>query len=213
MTDPTPKPRWYRLTPDRFVIGLLIVECLLWLEELMPLAARFIPQAICVNKKARVWVTAYDAAVFLAVHEYFTKNPLPENSNPVARWQGLWQAMYKCGDVTRAFDPKRFAFLRNLISDAGGVEWIDHKYIPGSGGIKGKCCKWKASDDMMDEMAEYTVVVSNSNTISNSSSIHFRSKPEIRPTRVMANLESLRLKWESEDLERIMRPPKVQMAA
>ena len=185
------------------------------IEELMPLAAQFVPRPICVNRKARVWVTAYDAAVFLAVHEYFTKNPLPENSNPVARWQGLWQAMYKCGDVTRAFDPKRFAFLRNLISDAGGVEWIDHKYIPGSKGegIKGKCCKWKASDDMMAEMAEF----GSNNTNSNRSSIHFRSNPEaidvIRPERVMANLECLLRKWESEDLERIMRPPKVQMAA
>ena len=29
----TPRPRWYRPTPDRLVIGLLIVECLLWLSE------------------------------------------------------------------------------------------------------------------------------------------------------------------------------------
>ena len=33
MTDLTSKTRWYRLTPDRFVIGLLAVECLLWLSE------------------------------------------------------------------------------------------------------------------------------------------------------------------------------------
>jgi len=33
MTDTTPKPRWFRLTPDRLVIGLLVVECLLWLSE------------------------------------------------------------------------------------------------------------------------------------------------------------------------------------
>ena len=33
MTDPAPKPRWFHLTPDRFVIGLLIVVCLLWLSE------------------------------------------------------------------------------------------------------------------------------------------------------------------------------------
>ncbi len=33
MTDPAPKTRWYRLTPDRLVIGLLFVECLLWLSE------------------------------------------------------------------------------------------------------------------------------------------------------------------------------------
>ena len=33
MTDPAAQLRWYRLTPDRFVVGLLVVECLLWLSE------------------------------------------------------------------------------------------------------------------------------------------------------------------------------------
>ena len=33
MTDPAQKLRWYRLTPDHFVIGLLVVEGLLWLSE------------------------------------------------------------------------------------------------------------------------------------------------------------------------------------
>ncbi len=33
MTDPTPKPRWYRLTPDRVVVLLLAVEGLLLLAE------------------------------------------------------------------------------------------------------------------------------------------------------------------------------------
>jgi hypothetical protein len=32
MTDAKPT-RWYRPTPDRFVIGLLVVECLLWFSE------------------------------------------------------------------------------------------------------------------------------------------------------------------------------------
>jgi hypothetical protein len=27
------KPRWYRLTPDRLILGLLAVEGLLWLSE------------------------------------------------------------------------------------------------------------------------------------------------------------------------------------
>ncbi len=31
--DETTRPRWYRLTPGRLVIGLLLVECLLWLSE------------------------------------------------------------------------------------------------------------------------------------------------------------------------------------
>jgi hypothetical protein len=32
ITDDLPKLRWYRLTPDRLVIGLLVVEGLLWLS-------------------------------------------------------------------------------------------------------------------------------------------------------------------------------------
>ncbi len=33
MTDPIPKLHWFHLTPDRLVIGLLVVEGLLWLSE------------------------------------------------------------------------------------------------------------------------------------------------------------------------------------
>ncbi len=33
MADEKPKRRWYRLLPDRFVIALLVVQCLLWLSE------------------------------------------------------------------------------------------------------------------------------------------------------------------------------------
>lgn len=192
------------------------------IQELMPLAQRFVPQPICVNKKARVWVTTYDAAVFLALHEYFTNNPLPENANPVARWQGLWDAMYKCGDIARAFDCKRFAFLRNLVSDAGGVEWMDNNYIPGNAkqNIKGKCCKWRASDEIMELMAQFnaeTCDSSNISTINTTIRIDSRSSlpasEVIRPERVMENLQSLLRKQEIVLLERIMRPPKGQMAA
>jgi len=33
MPDSIPKPRWYRLTPGRLILGLLVVECLLFLSE------------------------------------------------------------------------------------------------------------------------------------------------------------------------------------
>ncbi len=33
MDGPEPKSRWYRLTPDRLIVGLLIAECLLWLSN------------------------------------------------------------------------------------------------------------------------------------------------------------------------------------
>jgi hypothetical protein len=32
MTTPTSNPRWFHLTPDRAVLGLLAVEGLLWLS-------------------------------------------------------------------------------------------------------------------------------------------------------------------------------------
>ena len=33
MGDTEPKSRWFHLTPDRLILGLLVVECLLWLSE------------------------------------------------------------------------------------------------------------------------------------------------------------------------------------
>ena len=33
MPTAEPKRRWFRLSPDRFVISLLLVICLLWLSE------------------------------------------------------------------------------------------------------------------------------------------------------------------------------------
>jgi tetratricopeptide (TPR) repeat protein len=33
MNDLKPNRRWFRITPDRFVIALLVVECLLWLSD------------------------------------------------------------------------------------------------------------------------------------------------------------------------------------
>jgi hypothetical protein len=33
MANAALKPRWYRITPDRLIFGLLVVEGLLWLSE------------------------------------------------------------------------------------------------------------------------------------------------------------------------------------
>ena len=33
LDEPTRKPRWYRFTADRLVVGLLLIECLLWMSE------------------------------------------------------------------------------------------------------------------------------------------------------------------------------------
>ena len=149
------------------------------------------------------------------------RTPCPRTPIPWPVGRAFGTPSTSAATLRGAFDPKRFAFLRNLISDEGGVEWIDRQYIPGSKdeGIKGKCCKWKASDDMMDLMAEYSAGTGGScnSTTNTRSSIHFRSTSEpyevIRPERVMANLQCLLLQWEMEALERVMRPPNKKKAA
>ena len=54
--------------------------------------------------------------------------------------------MYKCGDLTRAWDNKRFAYLRNMLSDLGFIEWVDETYIPKGG--KAMC--WHASEELLE---------------------------------------------------------------
>ena len=49
MPDTEPKPRWYHLTPDRFLIGLLAAEGLLLLVACLPASACVPPAAVRVN--------------------------------------------------------------------------------------------------------------------------------------------------------------------
>ena len=88
-------------------------------------------------------------AIFLVLLEFFGENPNPDGSMPTKRFAGLWQRLYLDGDVTRAFDNKRFAFVRNRVSDMGGIEWKDVTYG------EGKAAKWKASGRLREMMESY----------------------------------------------------------
>ena len=122
-------------------------------SQYLPLARKFLPEPVQVG--SRVWVTAEDVDIFLVLLEFFGENPNPDGSMPWARFSGMWQKLYRDGDVERNFDNKRFAFIRNLVSDKGGIEWIDTNYSVGVEKGKGKAAKWKASEQLVKLMEEY----------------------------------------------------------
>ena len=98
----------------------------------------------------QIVATVKDCAIFLALLEFFTLNPNEDGALPYKRFMELWQAMYECGDIPRAWDNKRFAYLRNLLSDKGCIHWINRKYEPNCG----KAMKWHASDKLMGDLLE-----------------------------------------------------------
>ena len=104
-------------------------------------------------KSGRVVATVEDLAILLMLLKYFTLNMNADGSLPWARVKGLWDALYEVGDVSRAFDPKRFAALRNYLSSLGLLDWADSTYhlpqwVEGAK-VRGKACKWKANDLLM----------------------------------------------------------------
>ena len=107
-------------------------------------------------------ITAKDIAITLAIGAFFKKHPNPDGSSPTARWKALWDSLYQAGDIDRAWDNKRFAFIRNLLTNCGFIEWIDASYS------LGRACKWAFTEELMDilsELTEETTVSSNTSNI------------------------------------------------
>ena len=94
-------------------------------------------------------VTNEDMATFLLLLGFFTRNMNTDGSLPWARFEAFWTALYQAGDVERAFNPKRFAAIRNhvsaLVVDGEALlEWEDETYSAG------RACKWRASEKLME---------------------------------------------------------------
>jgi hypothetical protein len=109
-------------------------------------------------RTGRVVATAEDLAIFLMLLKWFTKNMNSDGSLPWARFKGLWDALHEAGDISRAFDAKRFAAVRNYLSSLGLIEWKENTFHTGfwSQGSKmpGKACKWKAGETLMKMLEE-----------------------------------------------------------
>jgi len=101
----------------------------------------------------RVAVTVEDVAVFLLLLRFFTINMNQNGTLPWARFEALWTALYQAGDTERAFNPKRFASIRNhlsalILEGETLLEWEDETYSAGM------ACKWRASARLMEMMEE-----------------------------------------------------------
>jgi hypothetical protein len=131
------------------------------MPRLRELAVRLgLPSQKC---PGRVAVTVEDVAVFLLLLRFFTNNMNENGTLPWARFEGLWTALYQAEDVERAFNPKRFAAIRNHLSSLvvdGEVllEWEDETYSTG------RACKWRASEVLMDMMEDKREETSSTET-------------------------------------------------
>jgi hypothetical protein len=111
----------------------------------------------------RVAITVEDVAVFLLLLRFFTNNMNNNGTLPWARFEVLWAALYHTGDVERAFNPKRFAAVRNHLSSLvvdGEVllEWEDETYSAG------RACKWRASEKLMNMLEQEREETSSAET-------------------------------------------------
>ena len=111
----------------------------------------------------RVAVMVEDVAVFLLLLRFFTNNMNENGTLPWARFEALWTALYHAGDIERAFNPKRFAAIRNHLSSliVDGeflLEWEDETYS------LGRACKWRASEKLMEMIEEENEETSSAET-------------------------------------------------
>jgi len=129
-------------------------------KELKELSGRYLRVATSLLQgrtlptSGRSVVRAEDLAVFLMLLKFFSGNMNADGSLPMARFRSMWNALFESRDVSRSFDPKRFAAMRNLVSDLGLLEWEDQRYTPGALGSKGQSCCWHASDALMALLEE-----------------------------------------------------------
>ena len=133
-------------------------------QKYLPLAQRFLSAPELISAKSRVFVTTEDVATFLVLLEFFGANPNEDGSMPYKRFARLWKRLYEDGDVNRCFDNKKFAWIRNRVSEKGGIDWIDTTYSVGFRDIQGKAAKWKASAELQALMEGYLKVESGANS-------------------------------------------------
>ncbi len=96
-----------------------------------------------------------------------------DGSMPVMRVKAVWDAAYRAGDTSRGFSFRRFAAIRDMLSDMGLLAWEDETYS------FGKACKWRASKELMG-MIEKAL---NADTATNSSSLSILVRNSVEEAR------------------------------
>ena len=109
-----------------------------WLE----VGKRLLPSDVHVGRSAdnRLVVTGEDVGIFCALLEFVGKHMNEDGTLPWARTKGLWDCLHERGVVRRAFNAKRFAWIRRFLSGAGLVEMQDPTYVVGV-----RAAKWSPS--------------------------------------------------------------------
>ena len=82
----------------------------------------------------RVKIAVEDIAAFLLILIFCKEHPRKEHANgalPCTRLRKLWAFMQEAGIICRAYDPKRIAFIRNLLADYQFLEFRRATYGPG----------------------------------------------------------------------------------
>lgn len=93
-------------------------------------------------KAGRWTVTATDVAQFFAL--MLCIKPKMDDSLPVRAVGRLWEKVYLTGDFQRPWNHHRLKAMRDLLSQHGHIDWIDHRFqnLPER---KGRCCRWRTS--------------------------------------------------------------------
>ena len=112
-------------------------------QKYLPLAQIFLSVPELISAKSRVFVAAEDVAIFLVLLEFFNENPNEDGSMPYKRFAKMWHRLYEDGDVGRCFDNKKFAWIRDRVSEKAGlsgsirpIAW-DSRYEGESGEVEG----------------------------------------------------------------------------
>jgi hypothetical protein len=102
------------------------------------------------NEHSRATVTDKDVAIWLMIAKFFTDNMNEDGSMPWARFKGMWAALYKAGDVDRAWSTDRNKSIRNYLFDQGWCcDVEENKYYPGTQFTDGQAAKWRLSAELM----------------------------------------------------------------
>jgi hypothetical protein len=112
----------------------------------MPIAKELLKDSAAVG--GRVKAIAEDVAIALVILEYCSINLNVDGSMPHKRIKSIWESLYKSNAVTRAWDDKRFAFIRNLLSDNGLIAWTDNTYGTG------RATKWTLTKEFLGQLEE-----------------------------------------------------------
>ena len=86
-------------------------------------------------------MTSEDVGIACALLEFVGKRMNEDGTLPWARTKGLWDCLYERGVVRRAFNAKRFAWIRRFLNGAGLTDIQDPTYVIGE-----RAAKWSPSE-------------------------------------------------------------------